>query len=361
MGQRWFAVAAFAVALMAAVGAPGAAGAAEYPAPREGVFVARDFRFRGGEVMPEMRVGYVTVGEPSGEPVLVLHGTGGTGRGLLSPTFAGELFGPGQVLDASRYFVILPDAIGTGRSSKPSDGMRARFPRYDYEDMVEAQRRLLVEGLGIRHLRLVIGNSMGGMEAWVWGVRHPGFMDAIVPMASQPTAMAGRNWVLRRMLVEQIRRDPAYRGGDYEAQPPSLAFANTFFALATNGGTLAIQARAPTTAAADRMVEEALALRPPADANDFVLQWGASFNYDPEPELGRIEAAVLAINAADDERNPPETGVTERAMRQVRNGRLHVIPASEETRGHGTTGFARFWAEELRGFLAAVPRRGGGG
>ena len=331
--------------------------AADYPAPREADWIARDFRFRNGAVMPEMRVHYATVGDPSGEPVLVLHGTGGTGTGLLSPTFAGELFGPGQPLDAAKYFVILPDAIGAGKSTKPSDGMRARFPRYDYEDMVLAQYRLVTEGLGIRRLRLVLGNSMGGMETWVWGVRHPGFVDALVPMASQPTAMAGRNWILRRMLTETVRRDPAYNNGDYAAQPPSLALASTFYALATNGGTLSVQARAATTAAADKFVDDALAQRPPSDANDFVYQWGASFNYDPEPELGRIDAAVLAINSADDERNPPETGVTERAMRKVRDGRLHVIPASEETRGHGTTGFARFWAPQLAEFLATVPRR----
>ena len=336
---------------------PPAARAADYPAPREADWVARDFRFHTGEVMPELRLHYATVGEPSGEPVLVLHGTGGSGTGLLSPAFAGELFGPGQALDAARYFVILPDAIGTGRSSKPSDGLRAEFPRYNYEDMVRAQHRLVTEGLGLRRLRLVLGNSMGGMQAWVWGVTHPGFMDALVPMASQPAPMAGRNWMLRRMLVETIRADPAYNGGRYEAQPPSLRMANTLFDVASNGGTLHLAARGATRAAADRYVDERLALPGPRDANDYIFQWSASADYDPTPGLGRIEAPVLAINSADDERNPPETGVMARAMARVPNGRLFLIPASEETRGHGTTGFARFWAGALAEFLQRAPRR----
>ena len=331
--------------------------AAEYPAPNEAVWVARDFRFHTGEVMPELRVSYTTVGVPTGEPVLVLHGTYGSGTGLLSPAFAGELFGPGQALDASKYFVILPDAIGTGKSTKPSDGLRAKFPRYNYDDMVLAQYRLVTEGLGLKHLRLVLGNSMGGMQAWVWGVTYPGFMDALVPMASQPTAMASRNWMLRRMMVETVRQDPAYMGGDYATQPPSLRLANTFYAIATNGGTLAHQQRAPTRATADKYVDDQLALPPPRDANDFLYQWNASSDYDPAPLLGRIQAPVLAINSADDERNPHETGVLMRAMQQVRNGRVHLIPASEDTRGHGTTGFAKFWAPEVQAFLRTVPQR----
>jgi homoserine O-acetyltransferase len=349
--QIMLAVAASLLALASA-----GTGAAEYPAPREADWVARDFRFHTGEVMPEMRVHYATVGNPSGEPVLILHGTGGSGAGLLSPGFAGELFGPGQPLDASTHFIILPDAIGAGKSSKPSDGLRAAFPHYDYADMVQAQYRLATEGLGLKRLRLVLGNSMGGMETWVWGVTYPGFMDALVPMASQPTAMAGRNWMLRRLLVESIRQDPAWMGGNYQVQPPSLRLANALFGVATNGGTLALQARGATHAKADKFVEDQLALPPPADANDFIYQWSASSDYDPEPALGRITAAVLAINSADDERNPPETGVTERAVRQVK-GRLFLIPASEQTRGHGTTGFASFWAPQLGEFLQTLQRR----
>ncbi|MCK8784026.1 alpha/beta fold hydrolase [Roseomonas sp. NAR14] len=347
--------AALAFGLLSAT--PPAPRAAEYPAPREADWIARDFRFHDGTVLPELRLHYATVGEPTGEPVLVLHGTGGSGTGLLSPAFAGELFGPGQPLDATRHFVILPDAIGTGGSSRPSDGLRAGFPRYDYEDMVRAQHRLLTEGLGVRHLRLVLGNSMGGMEAWVWGYTFPDFMDALVPMASQPTPMAGRNWMLRRLLVETIRNDPAYANGNYAAQPPSLRWASTFFDVATNGGTLNLSARGATREGADRYVEERLALPAPRDANDFIFQWAASADYDPTPHLGRIRAPVLAINSADDERNPPETGATERAMARLPNGRLLLIPASTETRGHGTTGQARFWAAALGEFLQSVPRR----
>lgn len=346
-------------AVVLAVPVEGVAQPLAYPAPREADWVAREFRFADGTTMPEMRVHYVTVGDPAGEPVLLLHGTGGTGAGLLSPAFAGELFGPGQPLDARTHFIILPDAIGTGGSSKPSDGLRARFPRYGYADMVQAQYRLLTEGLGVRHLRLVLGNSMGGMETFVWGTSHPGFMDALVPMAAQPTAMAARNWMMRHLLVESIRQDPAYAGGDYKAQPPSLRLANALFAAATNGGTLAWQARGATRPAAEKLADDLLAAPAPKDANDFVYQWDASFDYDPQPALGRITAALLLINSADDERNPPETGVTEAAMKAVPRGEVFLIPASAETRGHGTTGFARFWAERLRGFLAGVPRGGG--
>lgn len=337
--------------------APGAARAADYPAAKQADFVVRDFRFQTGEVMPEMRVHYATVGDPKGEPVLVLHGTGGTGTGLLSPTFAGELFGPGQPLDATKYFIILPDAIGTGGSTKPSDGLRAAFPKYDYLDMVQAQYRLVTEGLGLKHLRLVLGNSMGGMETWVWGIAYPGAMDALVPMAAQPSPMAGRNWMMRRLLVEAVRSDPAYAGGNYQAQPPSLRLANVMFDVATNGGTLALAAAGASHAGADRVVDDKLALPPPRDANDYIYQWSASANYDPTPGLGRIKAPVLAINSADDERNPPDTGVMTRAMATMGNARLHLIPASTDTKGHGTTGFARFWAPVLAEFLAQVPRR----
>lgn len=324
---------------------------AEYPAPREANWIARDFRFHTGETMPELRLAYTTIGNPSGKPVLVLHGTAGSARSLLTPAFAGELFGAGQPLDAARYFIILPDAIGTGGSSKPSDGMRAAFPRYNYADMVAAQYRLVTEGLGIRHLRLVLGNSMGGMHAWLWGTTYPEFMDAIVPMAAQPTQMAARNWMLRRLLVESIRQDPAYANGNYREQPPSLQMSNVFFATATNGGTLALQAAAPTRAAADALVEARLGARVTADANDFVYQWDSSRDYDPSAQLDRIRARVLAINAADDERNPPETGVMQAAMQRVPNGRLLLIPASEATTGHGTTGNALLWRGALGEFL----------
>jgi homoserine O-acetyltransferase len=350
MQHRFLQAAALGMLLMLPISAQAA------DTPREADFIARDFRFHTGEVMAEMRVHYTTVGAPTGEPVLVLHGTYGTGPGLLSPGFGGALFGPGQPLDSARYFVILPDAIGTGKSSRPSEGLRTKFPQYDYADVVQAQYRLVTEGLGLKHLRLVLGNSMGGMVAWTWGVTHPDFMDALVPMASQPTAMAARNWMMRKLLVESIRQDPAYQDGNYTTQPPSLRLANVLFGVGTNGGTLAWQARGATNEAAGKLVDEQLALPPPGDANDFIYQWSSSYDYDPEPLLGRIQAAVLAINSADDERNPPDTGVTERALKKVKNARLLLIPASAETRGHGTTGIAKFWAADLATFLAGLPK-----
>jgi homoserine O-acetyltransferase len=331
------------------------AAVAQEPAPKQADWVAHDFHFHTGEVVPELRLHYVTVGDPSGEPVLILHGTAGSGTGMLNPAFAGELFGPGQPLDAHKYFVILPDAIGAGKSAKPSDGLRTKFPRYDYADMVLAQYRLLTEGLGIHHLRLVLGNSMGGMETWVWGEAYPDFMDALVPMASQPTAMASRNWMLRRMLIETIRSDPGYDGGNYTKQPATLRTANVLFGIATNGGTLGYQSIAPTHAQADAYVDHQLAEPGPADANDFIYQWDASRDFDAAPALGRITAPLLAINSADDERNPPDTGVEDREIKLMKNARLYLIPASAATRGHGTTGMAHFWSAQLASFLQTVP------
>jgi len=331
--------------------------AAEYPAPKQGDWIARDFRFHTGEVMPELRLHYTTVGEPSGEPVLILHGTTGSGSGLLSPAFAGELFGPGQPLDASKYFVILPDAIGHGKSSKPSDGLRAKFPRYNYDDMVAAQRRLVTEGMGIRHLRLVLGNSMGGMHTWIWGATHPNFMDALVPMASQPSEMSSRNWMMRRLIIDAIRNDPDWNNGDYTTQPRAFRTASVFYGIATSGGTLAYHKMAPTRELADKLLDERLAATFTADANDFLYQWDSSRDYNPSSGLERVEAALLAINSADDERNPPETGIMDRALQRVKNGRLYLIPASEDTRGHGTTGMAKFWKQQLHELLQTVPRR----
>jgi homoserine O-acetyltransferase len=335
-----------------------AAAAADYPAPKQGTFVAKDFRFHTGEVLPEVRLQYRTIGEPSGEPVVVLHGSGGSAESMLTPAFAGELFGPGQPLDATKHFIILPDAVGHGGSTRPSDGLKAKFPRYNSEDMVDAQYRLLTEGLGLKHVRLVIGNSMGGMHAFLWGGKYPDYMDALVPMAAQPTEMAARNWMLRRLMIETIRQDPAYNNGEYGAQPPSMKLASVFYGTATNGGTLAYQKLAPTREKADKLVDERLAAPFPADANNFIYAWESSASYNPTPLLERITAPLLLINAADDERNPPETGVTEAAMKRIKNARLLLIPASEDTRGHATTGFAKFYAKELAAFLQSAPRRG---
>jgi homoserine O-acetyltransferase len=272
---------------------------------------------------------------------------------MLTPTFAGELFGPGQPLDASKYYIIIPDSIGHGKSSKPSDGLKTAFPKYDYADLVDAQYRLLTEGLGIKHVRLVIGNSMGGMHSWLWGVKYPSYMDVL---ASQPTEMAARNWMLRRLMLETIRNDPDYNGGNYTTPPRMMKYAVSAYRFASAGGTLGYQTLAPTTAQADRMVDEQLAL-PVTDANDYIYQWQASHDYDPAPLLEKIEATVLAINAADDERNPPETGVTDAALKRVKNGKLYLIPASTETRGHLTTGNAKFYAQQLRELLQSAPQK----
>jgi homoserine O-acetyltransferase len=330
---------------------------ADYPAPKEADWVARDFRFHTGEVMAELRLHYTTVGEPSGQPVLMLHGTAGSGAGMLTPAFAGELFGPGQPLDAAKYFIILPDAIGAGKSSKPSDGLRTKFPRYNYDDMVIAQYTLVTAGLGIRHLRLVTGVSMGGMHTWIWGVMYPDMMDVLVPMASQPTEMSSRNWMMRRMLIDAIRNDPDWNNGDYTTQPRSLKAANVFYGIATSGGTLAYQKLAPTRALADKLLDERLAAPFAADANDFLYQWDASRDYNPAPGLERIQAAVLAVNSADDERNPPETGIMERELKRVKNARLYLIPASADTRGHGTVAMAKFWKQQVQELLQEVPQR----
>jgi homoserine O-acetyltransferase len=307
--------------------------------------------------MPELRLHYTTVGDPSGQPVLVLHGTGGSAASMLTPGFAGELFGPGQPLDATKYFIIIPDGIGHGQSSKPSDGMKTAFPKYDYDDMVDAQYRLIKQGLGVKHLRLVIGNSMGGMHTWIWGIKYPSYMDALVPMASQPTEMASRNWMLRRIMIETIRNDPDYNAGNYTTQPRMMKYAITAYGIASIGGTLAYQMQAPTAAKADKIVDERLAAPATADANDYIYQWESSHDYNPAPNLERIEATVLAINAADDERNPPETGLTDRALKRIKNAKLYLIPASTETRGHGTTGSADFYRQQLQELLQTAPQR----
>ncbi|MBS0539623.1 MAG: alpha/beta fold hydrolase [Proteobacteria bacterium] len=341
---------AIAVAFMA-----GPALAADYPAPKQGEWIAKDFKFHTGETMPELRLHYTTVGEPSGQPVLVLHGTAGSANSMLTAGYAGELFGAGQPLDAAKYYIIIPDGIGHGKSSKPSDGLRAKFPKYDYADMVEAQHRLLTEGLGVKHVRLVTGNSMGGMHTWLWGATYPEFMDALVPMAAQPTAMASRNWMMRRLIVDTIKNDPDYKDGNYTTQPKSVKAAAVFFGIATSGGTLAYQKAAPTREAADKLLDARLAAPFTADANDYLYQWDSSGDYDAAPGLSKITARLLAINAADDERNPPETGVMENALKQVKHGKLYLIPASTETRGHGTTGNAKFFAKELAAFLQEAP------
>jgi homoserine O-acetyltransferase len=332
-----------------------AAMAAEYPAPKQGDWIAHDFKFHTGEVMQELKLHYLTLGDPSSTPVLILHGTAGSAKGLLTPAFAGELFGPGQPLDATKYYIIIPDAIGHGGSSKPSDGLKAKFPAYDYADVVAAQYRLVSEGLGVKHLRLILGYSMGGMDAWMWGERYPDFVDALVPMASQPTAMASRNWMLRRVMLDMIRKDPGYDNGNYTTPPQNLKLASVFFGLATSGGNLNYQKLAPTNKLADKLVDDRLAAPMTADTNDWLWQWGSSADYDPEPELGKIKAAVLAINSADDERNPPESGIMEESLKKVKNAKLYLIPESDQTTGHAAAVNAKFYTKPLREFLDSLP------
>jgi homoserine O-acetyltransferase/O-succinyltransferase len=331
--------------------------AADYPAPKEGSWVVRDFRFHTGEVLSELRLHYTTVGAPTGEPVLILHGTTGSGTGMLNPGFAGELFGPGQPLDASRYYIVLPDAIGTGKSSKPSDGLRTKFPKYNYDDMVDAQYRLITEHLGVRHLRLVLGNSMGGMQTWIWAQKYPHFIDIAVPMASLPTEMSGRNWMMRRLIIDSIRNDPEWMNGNYTKQPRSLQFASVFFAIGTNGGNQGLQTRAPTREKADALLNQRLSAQFRGDANDHLYQWDSSRDYNASPGLERIEATLLAINSADDERNPPELGLLDRDIKRVKSGRVLLIPGGAETFGHGTTARAKFWKKELAELLRSAPRK----
>jgi homoserine O-acetyltransferase len=289
--------------------------------------------------------------------VLLLHGTGGSAQSMLTPVFAGELFGAGQPLDATKYYIIIPDALGHGKSSKPSDGMKTAFPKYNYDDMVDAQHRLLIEGLGIRHVRMVIGNSMGGMHAWIWGTKYPDVMDALVPMASQPTEMSARNWMMRRMMIVTVRADPDYKDGNYTSQPGMIKYASVMYGIATAGGTLAYQMLAPTGAAADKNVDDRLKTPFVADANDFIYQWESSRDYNPSAGLEKIAAVVLAVNAADDERNPPETGLMDAALKRIKNAKLLLIPASTETRGHLTTGGAKLYKQQLQELLQTAPQR----
>lgn len=335
-----------------------AASAAGYPPPQDGEYVIKDFAFHTGEVMPEMKVHYTTVGDPSGEPVLMLHGTAGSAKSMLSEGFAGALYGPGQALDATKYFIIIPDTIGTGGSSKPSDGLRAKFPGYNYVDMVKAQHALVRDHLGIDHLRLVMGNSMGGMLTWTWGIQYPDFMDALVPMASLPGPMSGRNWMMRRMLIDAVRNDPAWKGGDYETQPPNIRVANVWFGIATSGGEKRLQKLGPNGEAASAYVDKRLAEGKVGDANDVMYQWNASRDFDPTADLGKIEAALLVINSEDDERNPPELDTLAKGMAAIGHGEVYIIPATAETAGHGTTGgMAKLYEPQLKAFLEKTPKK----
>jgi len=332
----------------------GPAQAADYPAPVEGDFVLRDFRFSAGETLPELKIHYRTLGAPKKDSrgivrnaVLIGHGTGGSGAQFIRPEFAGELFGAGQPLDATRYFIVLADGIGHGKSAKPSDGLRAKFPKYGYTDMVEAQYRLLTEGLKVNHLRLVMGTSMGGMHTWVWAERHPEFMDALMPLASLPVQISGRNRVWRKAVIDAIRNDPSWQGGNYTAQPPSLSTAASLIFFMGSNPPLR-QEQMPTLARADEVLAEAVAnAMRTQDANDLLYQINASWDYDPAPALESIRAPLLAINSADDLINPPELGILEREIKRVKHGTAILIPLSAQTRGHGTHTIAALWKQHL--------------
>jgi len=348
-------------ALLVLVGSVAAATAAQTPTPTEGDFIVGDYVFASGERLPEVRLHYRTLGtlrrdgDGRSNAVLILHGTGGTGRQFLSTAFAGGLFGPGQTLDAATHFIILPDGVGHGGSSKPSDGLHAKFPKYGYRDMVALQHRLVTEHLRVDHLQLVMGTSMGGMQTWMWGYTYPSMMDALVPLASVPTQIAGRNRVMRRMIIDSIRNDPDWKGGEYTAQPARGLSGALNILLWMTSSPLQWQKQAPTRDEADRFYADQIKTRLAAtDANDMLYQFESSSDYDPSPHLEKITAPLLAINSADDQVNPPELGLMEKLMPRVKHGRYVLLPITEETRGHGTHSLPAVWGGHLQRFLAGV-------
>jgi homoserine O-acetyltransferase len=329
----------------------------------QGDFVMRDFHFVDGSVLPELRIHYVTLGAPRRDAsgtvrnaVLILHGTTGNGAGFLRPQFAGELFGPGELLDTATHYIILPDGIGTGKSSKPSDGLHARFPHYGYRDMIVAQHRLVADGLHVNHLLLVMGTSMGGMQTWMWGEAYPDFMDGLVPLASVPTQIAGRNRMMRTMMIDDIRNDPEWKHGDYATQPAGLTAAVQLLFMMTSS-PLQLQKQAPARDSADSYIHHYLErVVASEDANDYLYQFAASSDYNPAPDLEHIIAPVLAINSADDQVNPPELGLMERLIARVKHGRYVLIPISDKTRGHGTHSLPAVWKGYLAELLARIDR-----
>jgi homoserine O-acetyltransferase len=352
--DRWLA-AALAAFLLASMPAPaGSSGEPQY-----GDFVIKDFRFSAGGWLPEVRMHYFTLGTPARDAaghvtnaVLLLHGTTGQGDGFLTRGIAGELFGAGQPLDASRHYIVVPDNLGNAGSTKPSDGLRARFPRYGYADMLEAQRRLLTEGLHVDHLRLVLGVSMGGMHAWMWSVTHPDFMDAVMPIVCLPAQIAGRNRIQRRLISDAIRGDPEWMNGNYTKPPHGLGVALKMAIIGANSAKR-LYLEAPSQEATDLLLDQRIRDRiQSTDANDYLYAWESSFDYDPGPGLERIKAAVTAVNFADDEINPPELGIMEREIRRVARGKYVLIPESDRTRGHVSFRDATLWSEYLVELLA---------
>jgi homoserine O-acetyltransferase len=327
-----------------------------YPAPHEGDWIAKDFKFTTGETLAALRLHYITIGTPERDAsgkiinaVLILHGTGGTSRGFLAETFAGQVFGPGQLLDGASHYIILPDGIGFGKSSKPSDGMRMAFPKYTYDDMVRAQHLLLTEGLGVNHLRLVLGTSMGAMHTWIWGETYPEFMDALMPLASNPVEITGRNLIQRQMRINCIKGDPAWNGGEYQKEPTLGLTCVRYVAMLMTSGALRLQQQFPTRESVLEMMKKSQAET--ADANDILYETEASRFYDPEPLLEKIEAPLLAVNSADDEINPPELGIMEKEIKKVKRGRFVLLPITNETSGHATHHLPAVWGKYLAELL----------
>jgi homoserine O-acetyltransferase/O-succinyltransferase len=329
------------------------------PATTEGDFVVQNFQFHSGESLPELRLHYTTLGKLARDAqgratnaVLILHGTGGTGHQFLAPQFAGELFGPGQLLDVTRYFIILPDGVGHGKSSKPSNALHARFPQYDYDDMVALHHGLLSDGLGVNHLRLVLGTSMGCMHSFVWGETYPDFMDALMPLACQPVQVAGRNRLWRKMVMDAIRNDPAWKAGDYTAEPQQGLRTALDLLLIAGSAPLLMQKNMPTRDAADKYLDEYFRDHLSSlDANDLLYQVNASRTYDPSPQLEKIKAPMMYINSADDFINPPELAMAAKEIKRVKNAKFVLIPISEQTHGHGTHTWAALWKQYLAELL----------
>jgi homoserine O-acetyltransferase len=342
---------------------PHISAAQTFPQPVEGDFVVRNFTFASGETLPELTLHYRTIGSPRKDPdgvvrngILILHGTGGSGGGFTGNAFGGQLFGKGQLFDAERYFIILPDNVGHGSSSKPSDGLRMKFPRYTYTDMVRLQHRLVTERLGLSRLHIVTGTSMGGMHTWMWGYMYPEFMDALLPLASNPVAIAGRNRVWRKALVDAIVTDPTWMNGNYSEPPRGMASAIGFLLMATSV-PLQWQKQYPTAKAADDFLQGQIASRMKStDANDMIYYFRASEDYDPSPHLEKITAPLLAINSADDFVNPPELPMMETLITRVKNGRFILLPITDATRGHGTHSLPAIWGAQVGEFLKAVRR-----
>jgi len=332
-----------------------------YSNQTEGDFKIKNFSFLSGETaLAELNIHYATLGQPIKDAggkvtnaILIMHGTTGSGSNFLSPLFAGNLFGPGQPLDATKYYIILPDGIGHGKSSKPSDGLHMKFPKYTYDDMVLADYRLLTEHLGVNHLRLCMGTSMGAMHTWVWGYTYPGFMDVLMPLASLPVAIAGRNRMMRKMAIEAIEADPAWKNGEYTSVPEAGmrgAYSSFFFMTSS---PWQLQKRAPTREAAEKSLDNGIAaFLKSQDPNDFIYAFDASRNYDPSPYLAKIKAPLFAVNSADDEVNPPELGIMETDIKQVAKGRYILLPWSEKTSGHGTHSNPTIWGNYLQELLS---------